>query len=192
MKKCYAALVCLAPVALGFQLPFEIPFFKQQAPGKQVILPDDSPHAAPRVAIIGAGAGGTSAAFWISKAKERFGLDVEVDVYDKANYIGGREFGFISFKLLVWKLTIVNAGSTTVYPFGDRSLREVELGASIFVKANKNMWRATDEFNLTRRDFKEEDYETTVWDGETFLFRVCDTLISHFSFRFSIPRIVQG
>ena len=59
-----------------------------------------------------------------------------------------------------------------MHPFGDKSLRELELGGSVFVKANKNMWRATDEFNLTRRDFKEEDYETTVWDGEKFLFRV--------------------
>lgn len=96
MKKCYAALVCLVPGALAFQLPFEIPFFKPQAPGRQAILPDDSPSASPRVAIIGAGAGGTSAAFWISKAKERFGLDVEVDVYDRANYIGGREFAIVS------------------------------------------------------------------------------------------------
>lgn len=25
---------------------------------------------------------------------------------------------------------------------------------------------------MTRRDFIEEDYETTIWDGEQFLFRV--------------------
>jgi prenylcysteine oxidase/farnesylcysteine lyase len=44
-----------------------------------------------RVAVIGAGAGGSSAAFWIGKAKERYGLDVEVDVYERSDYVGGRE-----------------------------------------------------------------------------------------------------
>jgi len=50
-------------------------------------------ESTPRIAIIGAGAGGTSAAFWISKAKERFGLDVEIDVYESSDYIGGRTYG---------------------------------------------------------------------------------------------------
>lgn len=44
-----------------------------------------------RIAIIGAGAAGSSAAFWIAKARERYGLDVEVDIYEKEGYIGGRE-----------------------------------------------------------------------------------------------------
>jgi prenylcysteine oxidase/farnesylcysteine lyase len=79
----------------------------------------------PRIAIIGAGAGGSSSAFWISKAKERFGVDVEIDVYDSNGYIGGR--------------------STIVYPYDNSSLPELELGASIFVEANKNLWRASDE-----------------------------------------------
>lgn len=67
-------------------------------------------------------------------------------------------------------------GSTTVYPYNDTSLRPIELGASIFVKANKNMWRASEEFNLTRRDFKDQDFETGIWDGEQFLLSVRDTL----------------
>lgn len=45
-----------------------------------------------RIAIVGAGAGGSSAAFWVSKAKERFGLDVEIDVYDRETYIGGSKY----------------------------------------------------------------------------------------------------
>jgi len=44
----------------------------------------------PRLAIVGAGAAGSSAAFWISKAKERFGLDIDIDVYERNDYIGGR------------------------------------------------------------------------------------------------------
>ena len=80
--------------AYAFQLPFNIqlPFFSSgsQTP---LLAPPESPDVSVpnRIAIIGAGAGGSSAAFWISKAKERFGLDVEIDVYDKNSYIGGRK-----------------------------------------------------------------------------------------------------
>ena len=63
-------------------------------------------------------------------------------------------------------------GSTTVYPYNDTSLPELELGASIFVQANKNLWRASDEFNLTRKDFDDENAETAIWDGETILVSV--------------------
>jgi NAD(P)-binding Rossmann-like domain len=45
-----------------------------------------------RVAIVGAGAAGSSAAFWISKAAERLGKDIAVDVYESSDYIGGSEF----------------------------------------------------------------------------------------------------
>lgn len=45
-----------------------------------------------RVAIVGAGAAGSSAAFWISKAVERLGKDITVDVYESSDYIGGSEF----------------------------------------------------------------------------------------------------
>lgn len=75
----------------------------------------------------------------------------------------------------MWHLLITlpnQLGSTTVYPYNDSSLPEIELGASIFVRPNKNLWRATDEFNLTRRSFKDEDYDNGIWDGETFLLTV--------------------
>ena len=52
-------------------------------------LPEDV--SVNRVAIVGAGAAGSAAAFWIGKARERFGLDVEVDVYESNSYVGGRE-----------------------------------------------------------------------------------------------------
>jgi len=58
-----------------------------------------------------------------------------------------------------------------VYPYGNTSLPPLELGASIFVSANKNLWRASDEFNLTRSDF-ETGSTTGIWDGEQFIFTV--------------------
>ena len=44
-----------------------------------------------RIAVIGAGAAGSSSAFWIAKARERHGANVVVDVYEQSDYIGGRE-----------------------------------------------------------------------------------------------------
>jgi prenylcysteine oxidase/farnesylcysteine lyase len=84
----YYVFVLLFSSSLAFQLPFKVPFFTQ----KQTRLEAQEPSAigSPRVAIIGAGAGGSSAAFWISKARERFGVDVEVDVYEREGDVGGR------------------------------------------------------------------------------------------------------
>ncbi|EMD32466.1 hypothetical protein CERSUDRAFT_118802 [Gelatoporia subvermispora B] len=147
-----AILLALSATATAqaFQLPFRLPFLTgpiqvpvsiPQSTSTTVSIPN-------KVAIIGAGAGGSSAAFWIAKAKERFGLDVEVDVFEKNDYIGGR--------------------STVVYPYGNSSLEPVELGASIFVKANKNLWRATEEFELDRIGFGDDDNVMGIWDGSKF------------------------
>jgi prenylcysteine oxidase/farnesylcysteine lyase len=144
----FAVCVLLSGSSLAFQLPFKLPFFQAQDDAHQLVAPSDS--KSPRVAIVGAGAAGSSAAFWISKAKERFGFEVEVDVFDRESYIGGR--------------------STTVYPYNDTTnLKPIELGASIFVRTNKNLWRASDEFNLTRLDFEDEDSDMGIWDGQKFL-----------------------
>ncbi|KAI0644039.1 Prenylcysteine lyase-domain-containing protein [Trametes meyenii] len=135
--------------AYAFQLPFKLPFFGgSQTP---LVAPELPESAIPnRIAIIGAGAGGSSSAFWIAKAKERYGLNVEIDVYDKNSYVGGR--------------------STTVFPYEDDSLEPVELGASIFIEANANLWRAVDEFGLERIKFEDEDDDATgIWDGQEFV-----------------------
>lgn len=84
----YYAFLVFLPASLAFQLPFHLPFFTRN---QTLVKPfEHVVNDIPRVAIIGAGAGGSSAAFWISKAKERFNVSVEVDVYEKASYIGGR------------------------------------------------------------------------------------------------------
>lgn len=69
----------------------------------------------------------------------------------------------------------LSLGSTTVYPHNDPELVPMELGASIFVDANKNLCRATKEFGLNRTDFEDTDGredDTGIWDGETFVFRM--------------------
>lgn len=62
------------------------------------------------------------------------------------------------------------AGSTVVYPYEDDNLPAIELGASIFVEENKNLWRASAEFNLTR--FAGEIDSVGIWDGENVIFTV--------------------
>ncbi|TFK79186.1 FAD/NAD(P)-binding domain-containing protein, partial [Polyporus arcularius HHB13444] len=116
-------------------------------------LPHDTQCAPPnRIAVIGAGAAGSSAAFWLAKAAERNGLDVEVDVYDKNAYIGGR--------------------STTVQPYNDPSLEPTELGGSVFVPPNKLIWRATEEYGFERFPFENSDDVMGVWDGSQFVVTV--------------------
>ena len=73
--------------ALSF--PFSWPFLAQGSHPAPSSPPKDSYDPHKTIAIIGAGAGGSSAAFFISKAKERYGLDLDVHVYEKSNYVGG-------------------------------------------------------------------------------------------------------
>jgi prenylcysteine oxidase/farnesylcysteine lyase len=88
MRSLSISLVLLvSSTSFALQLPFEFPFFGS----KQSLAPLQPENAIVRIAIIGAGAGGSSAAFWISKAKERYGVSVDVDVYEKEGYIGGSE-----------------------------------------------------------------------------------------------------
>ncbi|KAI0683527.1 Prenylcysteine lyase-domain-containing protein [Earliella scabrosa] len=105
-----------------------------------------------RIAIIGAGAAGSSAALWLRKAAERHGLELEVDLFERNDYIGGR--------------------STIVQPYNDPTLEPVELGGSVFVSANKNMWRAVDEYGFERMKFENDEDVMGIWDGEKFVLTV--------------------
>ncbi|KAF7320038.1 Prenylcysteine lyase [Mycena kentingensis (nom. inval.)] len=177
-------VVAAIPVAASaFQLPFKLSTLFSTAQAEQVPLYSQTRPAEPvkpRIAIIGAGAGGSSAAFWISKAKERSDLDLDsVDVYEKEDWIGGR--------------------STVVYPYGNNSYPAVELGASIFISANKNLWRSTDEFNLTRRDFRDESDGMGIWDGNEMLFTanggwwsIWDNIKALWRYGFYSPRRAQA
>ncbi|CAE7134529.1 unnamed protein product [Rhizoctonia solani] len=107
-----------------------------------------------KVAIVGAGAGGSSASYWLSLAKQRAGANVEVTVYEQNNRVGGR--------------------STTVYPYNDASYAPVELGASIFTKGNRNLARAASEFGFDLVSFDSVVPGTGVWNGKEFVYRTTD------------------
>ena len=73
----------------------------------------------------GAGAGGASSAYHLSKFARAAGVSVNITVFDRNPYIGGR--------------------STTVHAYDDPEIA-VELGASIFVEINSIL------YNRDRRD----------------------------------------
>ncbi|KAG8220136.1 Prenylcysteine lyase-domain-containing protein [Butyriboletus roseoflavus] len=144
--------ISLISPSIAFQLPFKLPFFKSS---QTIIAEEQVATTTPRIAIIGAGAAGSSAAFWISKAQQRYEIDVEVDVYERGSYIGGR--------------------STTVYPYDDPAYAPVELGGSIFVDSNKNMMRASKDFNLSLSDFGDDFSDMGIWDGNKFVLVMDDS-----------------
>ena len=172
------------------QIPYVSLTTRQFTPSTQVLRSSDQlsssalQHAGVhKIAIIGAGAGGSSAAFWLSKAQERSNLSLSVDIYDAANYIGGRKDLFLSStNPSLYHLP----GSTVVYPYDSKNNSAVELGASIFVKANKNMMRAAKEFNLTLNKFADDDDLLGIWDGERFYVKVCPAFLAK---QFPSPRI---
>ncbi|GME77895.1 unnamed protein product [Ambrosiozyma monospora] len=102
------------------------------------------------IAIVGAGAGGSSAAYYLKKYA---GHNVNITIFEQNDHVGGR--------------------STTLKLDG----HSIELGASIFVKDNVILYNALDEFNLfTTADHDDEDGHGDVddddglgiWNGTAF------------------------
>ncbi|KAI1377821.1 prenylcysteine oxidase [Hypoxylon crocopeplum] len=105
---------------------------------------------AKQVAIIGAGAAGSSTAYHLRKYAAQEGVDINITLFEKTNHIGGRT------------LTV------DVY---DDPLSPVELGASIFVAVNHILYNATREFNLPLADpGSDEEGLLGVWDGKRFVY----------------------
>lgn len=104
-----------------------------------------------QVAIIGAGPGGASAAFHLRKLADEQGLPINITIFERNSYIGGR--------------------STTVNAWNDPEL-PIELGASIFVKVNEILVNSTREFGLATGGPGDDDGERLlgIWSGEKFVF----------------------
>ncbi|KAH8724582.1 prenylcysteine oxidase-like protein 1 precursor [Phaeosphaeriaceae sp. PMI808] len=107
---------------------------------------------AKRVAIIGAGAGGSSAAYHLAQYAAEALVPVNITVFERNTYVGGR--------------------TTTVDVWGRKDLA-VELGGSIFVQVNKIMVEAMEHFNL---NIQSQDLATQlampdlgIWNGEEFV-----------------------
>lgn len=100
----------------------------------------------PRVGIVGAGIGGTSAAYFL---RQLFGENVKIDVFEK-QHVGGR----------LAPITIngqnYNAGGTVIH------------------LANKYMWNFTDLLGLQRDLNPEESKRLAIFDGNDIVLQTSD------------------
>ncbi|KAH9845209.1 putative prenylcysteine lyase [Teratosphaeria destructans] len=109
------------------------------------------------VAIIGAGAAGSSSAYHLSKFAAAAEIPVNITVFERDGHVGGR--------------------TTTVNAYNDSS-QPVELGASIFVEVNKILVDAVQEFNLSsdgltpgsRLEGDIPGPSFGVWDGKKLVY----------------------
>ncbi|KAL7820759.1 hypothetical protein V8C26DRAFT_393271 [Trichoderma gracile] len=100
------------------------------------------------VAIIGAGAAGSSAAYYLRQYADEADVNVNITIFEKTERVGGR--------------------TLTVNAYGD-ARHPIELGASIFVAINHILYNGTRNFNLSTaanyREASEPDDVTAIWDG---------------------------
>lgn len=105
-----------------------------------------------RVAIIGAGAAGSSAAYHLSQYAHSSSIPANITVYERSNRVGGRT-------------TTVNAWDAPGVP--------IELGGSIFVEVNKILVEATKEFNLSTSSLDSPKPQGApdlgIWNGQEFV-----------------------
>ncbi|KAF7718643.1 Uncharacterized protein PECH_008837 [Penicillium ucsense] len=114
---------------------------------------------AKRVAIVGAGAGGSFAAYELRKLADEAGITLNVTVFERESYIGGRS-------------TTVNVFDDPAYP--------IELGASIFVQVNQNLVNASRDLGLSMNAAnhgrpRESEDSIGIWDGKQFVFTLKDS-----------------
>lgn len=98
----------------------------------------------------GAGAAGASTAYHLQKFAALSGVPVEITVFERSSYVGGR--------------------STTVNAYDDPQ-QPVELGGSIFVEVNHILKNATKLLGLHARDSETDDKEILgIWNGKDFVY----------------------
>ncbi|KAG0000280.1 hypothetical protein BGZ79_006100, partial [Entomortierella chlamydospora] len=106
------------------------------------------------VAIIGAGAGGTSAAYYLNDYLQpphlpRKHHQHSITIFEQSDKIGGRCTAF----------RLQSPGEEDEY---------IEVGASIFVKANHNLVDASKKFGLKVKQLDDE--MLAIWNGKEFIF----------------------
>ncbi|KAH7369965.1 Prenylcysteine lyase-domain-containing protein [Rhexocercosporidium sp. MPI-PUGE-AT-0058] len=109
---------------------------------------------AKRIAIIGAGAAGSSTAYYLEQFANKSGVAINVTVFERSSYVGGR--------------------STTVNAYGN-PLEPVELGASIFVEVNAILKNASTLFGLQPKSSGMDTEVLGIWNGKTFVYTQKDS-----------------
>ncbi|GJN71460.1 hypothetical protein PLICBS_005525 [Purpureocillium lilacinum] len=107
------------------------------------------------VAIIGAGAAGSSAAYHLQRYAAQEGVPINITILEKTEHIGGR--------------------TVTVNIYDDPAL-PIEQGASIFVAVNHILYNATKHFDLpfgSLRDDEPGDI-TAIWNGNDIVWQAVE------------------
>ena len=178
-----AYILTAAGTAQALNLPFRLPswlWFGSR--GNALTIDSGMPwyNASKTVAIIGAGAGGSSTAFFIAKAKQRYGVDIDIHIYDKNELVGGGKFIVVPSCTL--EISLRSVDNDVIYPYDDWRYRPVEVGASRHFEADQNLARAAKEFNLTRIARKRRNDGVGFWDGSEILFTVGFPIVLSVSF----------
>ncbi|GMF04506.1 unnamed protein product [[Candida] boidinii] len=114
-----------------------------------------------KVAIIGAGAGGSSAAYYLQKYTNSTIFDITI--FEKNSYIGGRS-------------TTIDFPIDSKYDDLNIEKKKIELGASIFTEANEILTKAVSTFGLSMSGGDDDDPDSTsgssfaVWNGKKIVY----------------------
>lgn len=144
------------------QKAFEIPTKYPLSTDKPECPPNNA-LPRPRVAIIGAGASGSSAAYFLSKAREqliRDGIpgcnaeeipnDVQITVFERNSRVGGRVLA--------------------IHPLDDKRYSPIDIGASVFSNINSNLVSAAQKYKLQRTKHDPVMQSPIgLWDGVEFV-----------------------
>ncbi|CAK1359124.1 unnamed protein product [Cercospora beticola] len=127
-----------------------------------------------QVAIIGAGAAGSSAAYHLSQYAHNASLPINITIFESNSYIGGRST----------TVTAYNLTTTELDSFSSPHHYSTELGASIFVAVNHILVSAVETFNLSTSDDDLDNpkghlgQEVGIWDGNTFVLQLDTSLFN--------------
>ncbi|CAI2183377.1 9495_t:CDS:2 [Funneliformis geosporum] len=99
-----------------------------------------------------AGAGGSSAAYWVSEAFANSSVKINTTIYEQSSDVGGR------VKLINFERDGINI--------------PIELGASIFVDVNYHLVENAEKFGLEFIKYGEEleNSKMGIWNGKEFVF----------------------
>ncbi|CAF1264080.1 unnamed protein product [Adineta steineri] len=109
-------------------------------------------HRIRHIAIIGAGAAGSSAAFFLHKQLLTLGDrdKVEITVYEKESKVGGR--------------------AALIHPYNDSKYDPAEIGASIYASVNLHLVRAIEQFGLNPAyRIIDDNHVSYLYNGKTIL-----------------------
>ncbi|USW59167.1 Putative prenylcysteine lyase, prenylcysteine oxidase, FAD/NAD(P)-binding domain superfamily [Septoria linicola] len=121
------------------------------------------------IAIIGAGAAGSSAAYYLSQYARNASIPINITLFEANSYIGGRSTTVNAYDLSDEDISTIDELAPDL-----EHEYTVELGASIFVSVNQILQDALTTFNLSTKGGDDnpkghKGSQLGVWDGDKFV-----------------------